>query len=80
MILCLFFSFVSRKEVRQAFKRRERPCVFLLYHTLNLSYIFIQQNPIFLYNFCQKWLDPVSSVCKIMITTEDMLSECKKLF
>jgi hypothetical protein len=30
---------------------------FLLNYTLNLSYIFIPKNPIFLYNFCQKWLD-----------------------
>ena len=31
--------------------------VFFANYTLILSYIFIKTNPIFLYNFCQKWLD-----------------------
>jgi len=31
--------------------------VFFAKHTLNLPYIFIQKNPIFLYKFGQKWLD-----------------------
>ena len=37
--------------------RRGGGHVFFAKYTLNLSYIFIQRNPIYLYNFCQKWLD-----------------------
>ena len=33
-------------------QHESHPLKFILY----LSYIFIQKNPIFLYNFCQKWL------------------------
>jgi hypothetical protein len=30
---------------------------FFAKYILNLPYIFFKKNPIFLYNFCQKWLD-----------------------
>jgi hypothetical protein len=53
-LLC-FFSFVSKKEARHCY-RGGGGHVFLVNYTLNLSYIFMQKNPIFLYNFCQKWL------------------------
>ena len=51
-----FFSFVSKKEVRHGYRGCGGHVCFAKY-TLNLSYIFIQKNPIFLYNFGQKWLD-----------------------
>jgi len=30
---------------------------FFAKYNFNLSHIFIKKNPIFLYNFCKKWLD-----------------------
>jgi hypothetical protein len=48
--------FVSMKDVRHGYSGGGG-CVFFPKYTLNLSYIFIQKNPIFLYNFGQKWLD-----------------------
>ena len=40
--------------------------VFLANYALILSYIFILKNPIFLYNFCQKWLDTLfTTTCVI---------------
>jgi hypothetical protein len=54
--LLFFFSFLSKKEVRHCY-RGGGGHVFLVNYTLYLSYIFMQKNPIFLYNFCQKWLD-----------------------
>ena len=30
---------------------------FFAKYSFDLSYIFIKKNPIFLYNFCQNWLD-----------------------
>ena len=41
----------------------------LLNYTLNLSYIFIPKNPIFLYNFDQKWL-PASLQLTMFISYE----------
>jgi hypothetical protein len=52
----LVFSFVNKKEVRHGYMGGGGHVCFANY-TLYLSYIFIKKNPIFLYNFCQKWLD-----------------------
>ena len=54
-----FFSFISKKEVRHGYRGCGGHVCFAKYlkFILYLSYIFIQKNPIFLYNFGQKWLD-----------------------
>jgi hypothetical protein len=56
MILGFFLSFFSIKEVRNGYNGGGDHVFFAKYN-FNLSYIFIKKNPIFLYNFCQKWLD-----------------------
>jgi hypothetical protein len=56
MILFLLGSFVSIKEVRNGYKGGAGH-VFFAKYSFDLSYIFIKKNPIFLYNFCQNWLD-----------------------
>ena len=55
-----FFSFVSKKELKHGYRGGGGHVFFAklyLIFILYLFYIFIQKNPIFLYNFCQKWLD-----------------------
>ena len=56
MILVFVWSFISIKEVRNGYKGGGGHVFFAKYN-FNLSYIFIKKNLIFLYNFCQKWLD-----------------------
>ena len=52
----LFWSFVSIKEVMNGYKGGGGHAFFTEYN-FNLSYIFINKNPIFLYNLCQEWFD-----------------------
>ena len=60
MILVFVWSFISIKEVRNGYKGGGGNVFFAKYN-FNMSYIFIKQNPIFLYNFCQKRLDTLHS-------------------
>ena len=55
--LLFFFSFLSKKEVRHCY-RGGGGHVFLVNYTLNLSYIFMQNNPTFLYIFVRSGLTP----------------------
>ena len=55
----VFLSFVSIKEARNGYKGSGGHVFFAKYN-FNLSYIFIKQNPIFQYIFCQKWLDTLA--------------------
>ena len=59
MILGFFLSFFSIKEVRNGYNGGGDHVFFAKYN-FNLSYIFIKQNPIFQYIFCQKWLDTLA--------------------
>ena len=56
----MFFPFGSKKQARHGYKGGEDH-VILVKYTLNLPYIYpiflSKINPIFLYNFGQKWLD-----------------------
>jgi hypothetical protein len=54
-LMILFFFFICQSKECEATGEAEA-MYFLLNCTLNLSCIFIKKNPIFLYNFCQKWL------------------------
>ena len=61
--IVFFFSFVSKRELKHGYRGGGGHVFFAklyLKFILYLSYIFIQKNPIFLYNFCQKWLDTLS--------------------
>ena len=62
----VFFSFVSKKELKHGYRGGGGHVFFAklyLIFILYLFYIFIQKNPIFLYNFCQKWLDSLYKRC-----------------
>ena len=59
-IYCVFFPYVSEREVRHGYMGGGGR-VFFANYTLILSYIHpifsLNKYTIFLYNFCQKWLD-----------------------
>ena len=55
--VCFFFFFIICQYTggEKWLQGRWRPCIFAKY---NLFILYVhKKNPIFLYNFCQKWLD-----------------------
>jgi hypothetical protein len=58
----VFISFIGEKEMRHGYRGGEGHDFFLLIipliYPIFISYIFIQQNPIFLYIFAKSGLTP----------------------